>query len=342
MMPLPSLERGWLSMLTLLVALLTCTGVANAQRSTIRLETEGCTPSWWNESAFRSALGVELAALEMDVTEDAPSVLTISVPCARQLTIVQVRVVRESVVVQHDVALIDVDPFVRTRALALAAHDAIQEAWAIEIPVVVEAPVEVPVVVDAEPTPAPIVPVVDVPPPAPLETTSDERVRLEMGAHGFVLVPAAAIGGGALLGVELPLSGLPLSIVARTRFGYAEANDALGRIVGITVDGVLGARTWLDVDALRLAAEVALAGSYLRIEGQSARPDVAVRSIDAFGLAIEAHARGTLAITRDVGVTLALGVRGFVIGSEGRAEGRTPVGFVGAVPSASLEVVFSL
>ena len=340
-MPLPSLERAWWGVLTLLVAMMTCTDAAHAQRSTIRVETEGCTPSWWNESAFRSALGVELAALEMDVTEDAPSLLTISVPCARQLTIVQVRVVRESVVVQRDVALIDVDPFVRTRALALAAHDAIQEAWAIEIPVVVEAPVEVPVVLEVEPTPTPIAPVEEAPPPAPQGTPSDERVRLEIGAHGFVMVPAAAIGGGALLGVEVPLSGLPFSILARTRFGYAEANDALGRISGITVDGIVGARAWLDVDVLRLAAEVAVAGSYLRIEGQSARSDVAVRSVDAFGLAIEAHARGTLAITRDVGVTLAVGVRGFVIGSEGRAEGRTPVGFVGALPSASLEVVLS-
>lgn len=341
MMPLPSLERGWLSVLTLLVALTTCTGVAHAQRSTIRLETEGCTPSWWNESAFRSALGVELAALEMDVTEDAPSVLTISVPCARQLTIVQVRVVRESVVVQHDVPLIDVDPFVRTRALALAAHDAIQEAWAIEIPVVVEAPEEVPVVLEEEPTPTPIAPIVDVPPPVPSETPSDERVRLEVGVHGLVLVPAAALGGGAVLGMEVPLSGLPLSVVARTRVGNVEANDALGRIVAITVDGIVGARAWLDVDIFRLAAELALAGSYLRIEGQSSRPDVAANSIEAFGLAVEAHARGTLAITPDVGVVLALGVRGFVIGSEGRAEGRTPVGFVGALPSASLELALS-
>lgn len=340
-MPFPSLERAWLGVFTLLVALMVCTDKAHAQRSTIRLETEGCTPSWWNESAFRSALGVELSALEMDVTQDAPSLLTVSVPCARQLTIVQVRVVRQSVVVQRDVALIDVDPFVRARALALAAHDAIQEAWAIEIPVVIEAPLEVHVVSEAEPTPTPIAPVVEVPPPTPLETPSDERVRLEIGAHGFVIVPAATVGGGALLGVEVPLSGLPLSILARTRFGYAEANDALGRISGITVDGIVGARAWLDVDVLRLAAEVALAGSYLRIEGQSSRPDVAVNSIDAFGLAIEAHGRGTLAVTPDLGVALVLGVRGFVIGSEGRAEGRTPVGFVGALPSASLEVALS-
>jgi len=338
-MHLPSLERAWL--LGVLVVLATCTGVAHAQRSSIRFETEGCTPSWWNESGFRSALGVELAALEIDVTEDASSALIVVVPCASQLTIVQLRVVRASVIVQRGVALIDVDPFVRARALALAAHDAVQEAWAIAIPVVVEAPTETPVDPAEVPAPAPIAPAVEVLPPVEAEAPSDERLRFEIGAHGFVLVPAGAVGGGALLGIEAPVGGLPFSLVVRLRFGYAEANDLLGRILSITGDGIVGARTWLDLDSLRLAVEVALAGSYLRIEGQSSRPDVAAGGLDAFGLAIDAHARGTLSLTRDVGLALAIGVRSFVIGSEGRAEGRTPVGFAGALPSASLEVVLS-
>jgi hypothetical protein len=157
-----------------------------------------------------------------------------------------------------------------------------------------------------------------------------------------LLVSSLALGGGALLGVEVPLSGLPLSAIARGRFGYVAAEDVLGHILGITADGVLGMRAWLDLDALRLGAELALSGSYLRIEGQSARPDVAAVGIDAFGLAIEAHARGSLALTHDVALALALGVRGYLVGSEGRAEGRTPVGLVGALPSASLEVCFSL
>lgn len=335
MMRLPSLERATWFVLTVL-AWMASASSAHAQRASIRLQTEGCTPSWWSESGFRSALGVELAALEMDITEDASNALTITVPCASQLTIVQVRVARESVVVQHDVPLIDVDPFVRTRALALAAHDAIQEAWAIDIPTPIEAPVLPPVPL---PEPAPAEPVEEVVIPVEIEAPLPPRVRLEVGGHGFVMVPAEAVGGGALVGVEVPIAMLPLSVITRLRFGYAEAGDALGRILSVTGDGLVGVRTWLDVDVLRLAAEVALAGCYLRIEGQSSRTDVAASAIDAFGLAIEAHARGTLSVTPDVGVALALGVRGFVVGSEGRAEGRTPVGFVGALPSASLEAV---
>lgn len=312
--------------------------IATAQ--SVRVVPPACAPAWWDPDAFRSALAVELVALEASIADGGDTELSVELACEGEGERATLRVRREDREVVREVDLRDVAPAVRARTLALFAYDALAEERALPVP---EADAEIP----RPPPEAPRIPAPRAalerrasllgdpgaaPPPAPRRLAT-----LSLRARATILGgPTVALGPAIELEIAVP--DLPLALLAAADGAYAVATDALGEARGLWVDAGLGARALADLGPVRLEASIVVVGGYLRIEGASSREGVVVAARDAPGLAVDGTISAAIVPIPELRIGLLAGVRGWVVGLEGRAAGRRLLSFVEAAPFVELGV----
>lgn len=317
-LPIPARQRtasGWRGLgLACGLALLALgwPAPARADATEVSVARRGCVPEGWHDEAFAGALRAELAALGVRVVDGTRSgSIVVELRCeggSGPSAWLEVRLPGPRAAARL-VSFADLDPALRERTVALAAHELVAGALAGDV---------------ATPTAAPA------PPPDGL------RPGLEIGARLLVLPEGPLLAAGTLLGGLLGNTGSPFEGALEIAFAYAERSSAMGVVRGTSTDLRIAGRLSLDLPPVRLGVELGLVGSHLWIGGQGTTTRAA--ELHALGLAIDAQLRAEMSLADAVAIALAGGVRGYLVGAEGRLAGSPGVAFVEALPLLSLSL----
>lgn len=323
---------------------LVSSGTSAQAPTAMRIEAPACTPGWYDEDAFVSALSAELALDEVRIETDAALALVIEVSCEDDAEAALTLVLGPE---RREVSLLDVAPGVRMRALALAARDFAAVVRSRRTRATPSAP---PIareptrdVEDAERLASPRAPAAReiAPPTPPLGLALEVSARatwlgLRLGASSLS-VEAQARFAETPLALWIALDGL-----------YAVGTDALGEVRAFDVGGRAGARLVLDVDAFTFSLSVGALAAYARAEGVPPG-GVFRRSLGIHGGALDAPLIGidvALAASIPLGgataLTISAGALGYVLGFEARAEDRAIVSFRDVAPWVALGLRFAL
>lgn len=287
---------------------------ALAQRAELQLLRVGCTPDGWSDEGFVRVLRAELRVtrVELAVEHGMDGSVELALQCddtgPSALVTVQLHGPRTGT---RTVALAELEPSVWVRAVALTAHEL-------------------------------VVAILEEPPPqaTPPPTARGPSAALELGSRVLVFPRTPTAGGGVLAGLSLRPEGLPIEGFAELAFAYVEHRTASNDVAATSTDVRLGARLLLDVPPLRLGAELAVVGSHLWIAGGAGARGRTER--DAFAFAIDLAARIEVALAHPVSLALSVGARAYLVGVDAHLSGAPGVGFVEAIPIASLSLVVLL
>lgn len=322
-----------------LLALPSTVAAQPADAETVRLRFPSCTPDWFDADALVRALVVETSSDGLRIAQDGALELTIDLSCDPQDDAsVALSMLGET----RSVALGDLAPSVRMRALALAGRDFVGEVrghHARSMPVSEPPPPSLP------PPPAaqdPERPPAATPPPAvtPPPEASPPWLTLTIAARGQWL-GTRVVAPAASLELDARLPDLPVSLYVAVDGLYAVAQDMLGEIRAFDLGVRGGARATLDVSPVRLSLALGALLAYARAEA-TGHADVRSGSLDGALVGIDGGVTGAIALSSDVSLVVGVGVVAYLVGIEARAETRPIISFRDAAPWASLGVGFAL